>query len=62
MKKMWWLSPFILSMLSSPLFGEDSPAKTTVNTSEIASSYVFSQHQKNWRDSQDKKCTSCCDP
>ncbi len=59
---MWLLSPVILSLLSSLLFGEDLSANQTVDKSQIASSYAFAQQQKTWRDSQDKNCTSCCTP
>ncbi len=52
MKKMWLLSPFILSMLSSPLFGEQN--------GEIARGALFSQSQRNQACSNEKNCTSCC--
>jgi hypothetical protein len=54
MKKMWLFSPLILSILSSPLFGEQN--------GEIAKGTVFSQSQKKQACVTDKNCSSCCSP
>ncbi len=52
MKKMWLLSPFILSMIASPLFGDQG--------GEIARGALFGQSQKKQTCSKEKSCTSCC--
>jgi hypothetical protein len=62
MKKMWLFSPFILSLLASPLFGEDLLMGESIDKSEIAKGYIIGQSQKKLRNSKDKNCTSCCSP
>jgi len=50
MKKLWLFSPFILSMLASPLFGED----VATDSSEIASTTMFGKYQRGGRFNRNK--------
>ncbi len=53
---MWLLSPFILSMLASPLCGEDVSAGEGMEKGELTQRPLFMQSQKK------QPCTSCCSP
>ena len=57
MKKLWLLSPFILSLLSSPVFGEEELADTNADRSEIAGCYAYKQPR--W---SKEKCKTCTEP
>jgi len=58
MKKIWLLSPFILSLLSSPLCGDEGLKSNTADKNEVASNYTFSQKHRGWKEKACKTCTS----
>ncbi len=59
MKKMWLLSPFILSLLASPLFG-DEDGLISVDTTEIAKGFVIGQTHKKM--AAEKPTANCSNP
>ncbi|HEX2583138.1 MAG TPA: Lpg1974 family pore-forming outer membrane protein [Chlamydiales bacterium] len=60
MKKLWLLSPFILSMLAAPLFADETDI-ISFDNSEIATGYVIGQTQKKMK-ADKSNCSSCCEP
>jgi len=57
MKKLWLLSPFILSLLSSPLCGQEAETAIADNTTEVANRYSYGQPR--WTK---EKCRTCFEP